>query len=165
MRKTPRSEFFGPLENLLDQLVDQTFGTDLLDGFKAAKFPRIDVYGDEHWVVEADVPGVAIENLNVTVEDNVLTIEGSFNIEPVDRDQYFIREKTHSKFRRQVRLPKLLKNPHEPDSASLDNGVLTLKWNLLEDDPTPKPTKVDIKSNQIKSVSYTHLTLPTTPYV
>jgi len=142
-----RDDFFGPFETTMTQFVDEFFGNEFLDGFKSARFPRLNaVIRDGHWVVEAGVSGVKAEDLDVEVSpERILTIKGHMSKEDTDKkDEYFVRELSRSSFSRQIRLPEMIEG--EPDEAILKNGLLTLKWKMpekVEEKPTVK--KVNIK--------------------
>lgn len=139
-------DFFGPFETTITQFVDDFFGNEFLDGFKSARFPRLNaVIRDGHWVVEAGVSGVKAEDLDVEVSpEKILTIKGHMSKEDTDKkDEYFVRELSSKSFSRQIRLPEMIEG--DPD-AVLKNGLLTLKWKMpetVEEKPTTK--KVIIK--------------------
>ena len=89
--------------------------------------------GDEI-VVHASLPGVDPDEIEVTVEDNVLTIKGSTkeNLETGGRkeEDYLVKERRTGSFRRTLRLPKTA----DADKARphYDNGVLTVSFPRLE---------------------------------
>ena len=89
--------------------------------------------GDEI-VVHASLPGVDPDEIEVSVEDNVLTIKGSTkeNLETGGRkeDDYLVKERRTGSFRRTLRLPKTA----DADKARphYDNGVLTVSFPRLE---------------------------------
>lgn len=86
----------------------------------------IDVTADEKQVViQASLPGVKPEDVNVTIEDNRLTIEGQVNsVEESEKDSYVIRERHSGSFYRSLSLPKVLQEDNV--DARFENGVLTL---------------------------------------
>lgn len=89
-----------------------------------SSYPPASVWeSDEQLVVELDVPGVPQENVEVSVEDGVLTIAG--NRKPSDHSG----EPKHSdgrfgEFSRSIKLHESLDTTSI--QAELDNGVLTL---------------------------------------
>ena len=88
----------------------------------------------EEIVVHASLPGVDPDNIEVSVEDNLLTIQGSTkeSRETGERkeDDYLVKERRTGYFRRTLRLPKTA----DADKARphYDNGVLTVIFPRLE---------------------------------
>ena len=88
--------------------------------------PRMDVSEDEKEVrITAEMPGVAPENLEVTLNDDVLTIRGEREREQrTERKNYHVMERSYTTFQRSLRLPY----PVDPAQvqARFDEGVLTI---------------------------------------
>lgn len=105
--------------------------------------------GDAHEVV-VDVPGMRKEDLRVEVEDNrVLRISGERRREETTEqkgggDHWHREERSYGRFWRQLRLP----DNADLDSiaASLDNGVLTVRFRKLAPDQIKGPRVVGIAS-------------------
>ncbi len=89
--------------------------------------PAMDLVEEgEHFVLRADLPGVSEDQVNVELEDNVLTISGERSSEHEQRrDGYFRLERASGRFSRALTLPEGI----DPDSieASFDRGVLTVR--------------------------------------
>ena len=106
-------------------------------------FPPADVLvTDEDVTVHMDVPGVPRDNLEIELEDDVLTIRGERPdpYETQDGGRTWRRiEREFGRFERDIRVPKRL----EPDSidASLADGVLTLR--IRKPEPL-KPRRIEI---------------------
>lgn len=86
----------------------------------------MDVYetGNE-FVVKASIPGVDPKDVEITVEDDVLTIKGeSKHEEEVKEDQYVRRELRYGSFHRVLRLPPTVEA--EKADARFENGILKL---------------------------------------
>lgn len=86
--------------------------------------PPLDAYAREgNLVILADLPGVALEDVEITLEGGMLTISGIRKAETEDVDSY-LRELPHGEFRRSVAVPEVA----DPESvkARLENGVLEL---------------------------------------
>jgi len=103
--------------------------------------PPMDVVEDEeHFVVRADLPGVEEGDVNVELEDNVLTISGERRSDAEERkDGYRRVERAYGSFSRSLTLPEGI-DP-EAISASFSKGVLEVRI------PKPeqrKPRKVAI---------------------
>ena len=88
----------------------------------------------EDIVVHASLPGVDPDDIEVSVEDNLLTIKGTTKENgqtgEAKQDEYLVKERRTGSFRRTLRLPKTA----DPDKARphYDNGVLTVSFPRLE---------------------------------
>ncbi|KAJ3272123.1 hypothetical protein HK104_004531 [Borealophlyctis nickersoniae] len=90
--------------------------------------PKLDlIEGDKEYTIKADLPGLNKDEVQITVDDNTLTISGERKDEKEEKegDKFYRRERTYGKFTRSVRLPPNAKV--ENAQASMENGVLTLK--------------------------------------
>jgi len=126
-RWNPWSELFS-LHDHMDQLFNEAFGTPapaVRGGDAPATLP-IDIrQTDEAYVIEASVPGFAPEDVEVTVDQNVLTIRGNRKQENEDRrDGWIRRERRQASVFRQVGLPAEVREGEI--TASFQNGVLTV---------------------------------------
>jgi HSP20 family protein len=101
--------------------------------------PPVDIYETaEGLVVKADLPGVARENLDVRVENNLLTIRGkSAHVAP---GEPIYREYELVNFFRQFELNERV--DQAKISADLKHGVLTLQLPKAEE---VKPRKIDVR--------------------
>jgi HSP20 family protein len=104
----------------------------------------IDAYrrGNDVWV-HIDVPGVAPDSLDISVERGVLTVSGERNVTRSEGDRVYLAERPNGSFRRQVRLGEGL----DPDTIEADvhDGVLTLRIPVA---PLAQPRKIPIHSRQ-----------------
>jgi len=110
---------------------------------ETARMPAIDVSEKEGvYLVKAELPGVARENLDVTIKDGVLTIKAERKEEKKDeRDDRVIRqERYYGKFVRSLRLGSDIDEGRI--EAQYEDGVLKLS---LPKTAEVKPRKVDIK--------------------
>jgi HSP20 family protein len=107
--------------------------------------PAIDVKDTgEEYVVEAELPGIPKEDINVELTRNSIKIHGEKRMEEETEDEgYYKRERSYSSFYRDLPLPEHVK----PDAAdaTFNNGVLEIR--LPKENPThkEKPQKVKIK--------------------
>ena len=95
------------------------------------------------FTVKASLPGISPDDLNVTLEDNVLTIQGEVKEdETIEESNYHIRERRTGSFSRSVRFPV----PVESDKveAEFENGVLTLSIPKAE---AVKPKRIAVKAS------------------
>lgn len=110
---------------------------------ETAKMPAIDVSENEGaYLVKAELPGVVREDLNVTINDGVLTINAERKEEKKDeKDGRVIRqERYYGKFVRSLRLGSDIDEGRI--EAEYENGVLNLS---LPKTAEVKPRKVDVK--------------------
>jgi HSP20 family protein len=86
--------------------------------------PRLAAYSkDGDLVLHADLPGVSLEDVDITLDGNVLTISGERKIRTQDEGvSYYLNELPHGAFRRSVTVPEGV----DADSikARFENGVL-----------------------------------------
>ncbi len=81
---------------------------------------------DEQFVLRADLPGMSEDDVNIELEDNVLTVSGERRTEHEDKREGFYRvERAFGTFSRALTLPKGI-DP-EAVNASFSNGVLEVR--------------------------------------
>ncbi|EPZ32380.1 Alpha crystallin/Hsp20 domain-containing protein [Rozella allomycis CSF55] len=81
---------------------------------------------DNAYVIQADLPGIAKEDISVNLEDNVLTVETERRDQRDENNgTIHLTERFYGKMKRSVRLPAQV-DP-EKTEATLDNGVLKLR--------------------------------------
>lgn len=96
---------------------------------------------EDAFVVKASVPGVAPEDVEVTLTDNVLTIKGEMKADKeINEENYHLRERRFGAFVRSVTLPTAV--AAEKIEAVNENGVLTLTLPKAE---AVKPKKIEVK--------------------
>jgi HSP20 family protein len=99
--------------------------------------PRVDIREDEDKVVvRVDLPGIDRENLTVTVEGNLLTLEGERKEETELREENYLSvERHYGSFRRVVTLPPTVDTDNP--TSSYEDGVLEIRFPKT-DPPAPK---------------------------
>ena len=117
----------------------EDFSRNLFNDFKS-NLIKTDIHEtDNEYIVEAELPGIPKENIQVTYEDGVLTISGQQQIDIVDEDKKgkLIRsERSSTSLRRQY----LLENVKEDEiKASYSEGILKLTL--------PKDSNKEIKKS------------------
>jgi HSP20 family protein len=105
--------------------------------------PMMDMAEDEQaYIVNASVPGVKPEDVEVTLQQNILTIKGeSKEAKEIKDENYHIRERRYGSFMRNVILPTEVKA--EEIEAKHENGVLTVRLPKAE---VNKPKKIAVKA-------------------
>jgi HSP20 family protein len=111
---------FDPFREL-DRLTEQLAST-------ATRVPRgfpMDAYrrGDQ-FIVEFDLPGVEPESIDLTLENNVLTVRSERRFDPREGDEVLVAERPHGTYTRQLFLADTL--DAENVQAGYEHGVLTL---------------------------------------
>ena len=103
--------------------------------------PSVDVSEtDDGFEVRAELPGVAKDDLHVSVEDNLLTLSGEKRQEEADDTQNYRRvERRYGSFQRRFTLPSEVET--EDIKAEFTDGVLTLSIPKPE---VVKPTEIPI---------------------
>jgi HSP20 family protein len=97
-RYTPRDELFVPFDRLFDEALNSMLG---ISSFNKSSFPKVDVIEyDNRLVLEADVAGLAKEDVSVDLEGDVLTIRGGNRTRdiPDANAKYVYREIKRSSF-------------------------------------------------------------------
>lgn len=104
--------------------------------------PAMDISETEQaYIVEAAVPGLKPEDLNVTVENNVLYVSGEIRQEKTAEDQSYHRvERRFGKFQRSLTLPNTVK--FNDISATMNNGILRLEIPKADE---VKPRQISVK--------------------
>jgi HSP20 family protein len=93
----------------------------------------------EEFIVHFDLPGVDAGSIDLTTEENVLTISAERTYEPREEDEILVLERPQGRFSRQLFLGEGL--DRESIAASYDQGVLTVKIAVAE---RAKPRKIEI---------------------
>ncbi len=131
-RRTP---IWGNWDRLMDQFVERRPDQNL------SWTPRVDVREDEQsYHVAVDLPGLSKDDIRVTMDDDVLTIEGERKKENHDDGkQVHRRERFWGKFTRAMSFPGDV--DAEQIKARFDNGVLHLELAKTEQ---AKPKQIEI---------------------
>ena len=99
----------------------------------------------EDFVVKAAVPGIDPANVDISVEDDVLSIKGEFHqAEETNEDSYLRRELRFGSFQRTLRLPPTV--DAERAHAKFEHGVLTL---TLPKKPEARARSIKITTNGV----------------
>ena len=144
IRRTPSP--FGDLLSLrqaMDRLFEESFVNPRTWSWGQGDLVPMDVYAtDDDFVVEANLPGVKPEEVDITVEGNTLTIAGETRSSRKEEEgATILAEIKRGRFTRTMSLPAGL----EPDKAkaTFEDGVLTLRI----------PKAEQVKPRQIKITS------------
>jgi HSP20 family protein len=146
MRTIARWEPFRGVTTLQDQinrLFNESFERTSDDSSLSAWAPAVDIYETEHeLVVKADLPDVDPKDLDIRVENNILTIRGERKFEKkVNEENYLRVERSYGSFARSFTLANTVNS--EAIKADYQNGVLTLTVPKREE-AKPKQIKVNV---------------------
>ena len=124
----------------IDRVFEEwTRGRNGNNGFALA----LDVHESEDaYTINADVPGVNSENIDIRLHDDVLTISAETNYEnKEERGNALLQERRYGKFSRSLRFPVHVQN--DAVEAKFDNGVLTVTVPKAEE---VKPRRIEVKA-------------------
>jgi len=135
------------LQDRMNRLFQDSFGSQgnrseesLVSG---AFVPPVDVYEDEHSVViKLEAPGIDQKDIDIRVENHVLTIRGERKLEKTEKQENFQRvERQYGSFSRSFTLPDSLDTDNV--SAEYENGLLKIAM-AKRAEAKPKQIKVNI---------------------
>ncbi len=136
------------LQNRMNRLFDEQYGSGREESLTTGAFvPPVDIYEDEHSIqLKLEVPGIDQKDLDIKVENNVLTVSGERKFEKEQKEENFHRvERRYGSFSRSFTLPNTV-SPEET-TADYSNGVLTVKL-AKRAEAKPKQIKVGIGGQQ-----------------
>jgi HSP20 family protein len=127
---------FDPFRDF-DRMTEQMYSAGLRGGPRSIP---VDAYrrGDQ-FLVHLDLPGVDPDAIELTVDQNVLTIRAERRFEPEEGDELLISERPQGTYTRQLLLGESLDTDRL--EADYDQGVLTLRMPVTE---AAKPRRIEI---------------------
>jgi len=133
------------LQDQMNRFFNEAFEHTSEEANLTAWAPAVDIYETEHeLVVKADIPEIKPEQLDIRVENNILTICGERKFEEkVSENNYLRVERSYGSFSRSFSLSNTV-NP-EAIKADYKNGVLTLSIPKREE-AKPKQIKVNVET-------------------
>ncbi len=145
MQRTPWS-VFDELESLQEDMnrVFSGWGADRPNGRTArrAAYPLMNVWSSaEGLVIDAELPGVAPEAVDIAVKGDELTIQGDVRHADDEGEAVYRRERPEGRFVRTLRLP--FRASTEQVNARYRNGILRITVPRSEEE---KPRKIAIEA-------------------
>lgn len=136
------------IQEEINQMFDRVFGRRETGGRReggqsvTAWAPAVDISErKDAFVVTAEVPGMKPEDLEVTLEDGLLTIKGERRMEEETSDRQYHRvERRYGSFRRSITLPSQVQS--DAIEASYSDGVLQVVVPKAE---SAKPKKINVR--------------------
>ncbi len=131
------------LQSRMTRLFEDQFGGREEALSTAAFVPPVDVYEDEHSIqLKLEVPGVDEKDLDIKVENNLLTVSGERKFEKEEKEENFHRvERRYGSFSRSFTLPNTVNT--EDIQADYDHGVLKIRLTKRAE-AKPKQIKVNV---------------------
>jgi HSP20 family protein len=127
------------LQNRFDRLFEA------VGGRQESWLPAVDVFDTKDAVVlKAELAGMDPDDIEIEVEDNVLTIKGERKFEEkVDEERYYRVERRFGSFQRSLALPQGVKS--DEIEANYDEGILTVSVPKAEQE---KPKRIEVQARQ-----------------
>lgn len=136
------------LQNCMNRLFEEQYGgrEELTTG---AFVPPVDIYEDEHGIqLKLEAPGIDEKDLDIKVENNVLTVSGERKLEKEEKEENFHRvERRYGSFIRSFTLPNTVDT--ENIHADYEHGVLKIRL-AKRAEAKPKQIKVNIGQKQVE---------------
>lgn len=127
------------LQNRFDRLFEA------VGGREESWLPAVDVFDTQDAVVlKAELAGMDPNDIQIEVEDNVLTIKGERKFEEkIDEERYYRVERRFGSFQRSLALPQGVKT--DEIEASYDEGILTVTVPKAEQE---KPKRIEVQARK-----------------
>lgn len=142
-RLRSKSESIRTRDSIFDDLFNELYSlpTSFLSKSGMDLSPRIDISEtDNEYKIEAELPGINQKEIDVKIDNNILTIKGKKeDIKEEKEKNYHLRERYYGAFQRSISLP----NNIEPEKikASFENGILNISV-PKSDKRTPKKIEI-----------------------
>jgi HSP20 family protein len=129
------------LRQLMDRLMEDAFVVPREGQMMTTETTAVNVYEEgDNVVVEAQLPGMKPEEIDISVEGGTLTIRGETKAEEERKERnYLIREHRRGSFARSLRLPDVV--DADAARASYEDGVLRLTFPKSE---RAKPRRISV---------------------
>jgi len=133
------STFSHPM-NRLDTWFDQFLGDDGGSLGRAWTGMPVALWDDEdHFFIEAELPGVMDSDVDVTVHNGMLFIRGERR--PAEGRRYLYNGRSYGRFERVITLPSAVET--DDVQAALKDGILSI---TLPKSPAAKPKKITLQA-------------------
>jgi HSP20 family protein len=143
-----RDEFLSPFSVVFDRLLDQHFPElkqDFGISFSKGAYPKVDIIDYTDSVcIHAEITGWDKEDIEITVENSILTIAGNLTVgtKPLENGTYIVKELKRSTFTRSFRLADKL--DENSVNALFEDGLLKISIAKKEEEK-PKKKIISIK--------------------
>jgi HSP20 family protein len=131
---------FREMQRELNRLMGRGAESQLVGG---SGYPPINIYdGEDHMVVLAEVPGVPMDQLDLSITDDTLVIKGTKPADNVANERYHRRERGSGDFSRTIVLPERV--DAEKIQASVSRGVLRIE---LPKSEASRPKRIAVEGS------------------
>jgi len=144
IRYNPIREMMG-LSDRLNRMFEEMSGFNADNQITGSWTPAVDVYESENAIeIKADLPGMTEKDIDVSVENNTLTIKGERQFENEEkRENYHRVERQYGSFYRSFQLPNTV--DVTKIHANFKNGILELALPKREE-TKPRKISINVKS-------------------
>jgi HSP20 family protein len=142
-----RDEFLTPFSTFFDNFFNESFADNFgVDFFEKGTYPKVDVRDEEtQIIIEAEVPGLTKEKVNVELDNGILRIKGEKqDVDDKKTKSYVHRELKRSSFCRSFSVGNNIDT--NGVDAKFNNGVLEITLKKLK----PDPKKEEVKKIEVK---------------
>ena len=130
------------LQRELGRVFERPRGIDLGPSGRGV-YPATNVFSDrEGYVLKMEVPGVALQSLDIQTEGRTLKVSGKREAQVPEKGSFHRRERDFGEFSRSFQLPADLDPVHA--DASLKHGILTIRIPKREE---AKPRHISVKAD------------------
>jgi len=139
------------LQDRMNRMFNDQFGAMGRDESLTGSFvPPVDVYEDENSIqVRLEVPGIEEKDIDIRLENNVLTVQGERKFEKEEKEENFHRiERRYGSFTRSFTLPATVNS--EEVRADYEQGVLKIRLPKRAE-AKPKQIKVNLGSKTLEA--------------
>jgi HSP20 family protein len=140
-----RFDPFRQMQDTMNQLFDRRLGDARWDDVNvlASWAPAVDIREENGAIhLTAELPGVELKDIDISVENNVLTLRGERRVEKdVKEDSYHWRERSYGTFRRTFTLPTTL--DRDKIKATFKDGLLQV---VLPPKPESMPKQIAVSA-------------------
>ena len=149
MRRENDKHPLARLQHDMNQVFDRFFGDFRISPFQDRdfmSFPKVDIKENKKEVlVSAELPGMEVDDIDISLNDNVLTLRGEKKQESKDeRENYYHMECSYGSFNRNIVLPGDVESDNV--KAEFKNGILKVSMTKKPEDQQ-KAKRIEIKTN------------------
>lgn len=137
--------FLNEVNKMIEQAIRPTGKTDSSYIETSQWIPAVDIKEDKkQFIILVDLPGVDTNDINISMENNILTIKGSRpESKKEEQNNYYRTERIRGNFHRQFTLPQTA--DESKIEAKVQKGVLEI---IIPKKETAQPRLIEIQSDE-----------------
>ena len=141
----PRTNDVWGLQSDINRLFDAFMSPFEKTEFKNALSPKLDIAElKDRYEIKAELPGMDEKDINLSIEDGLLTISGEKKAEAEEKERgYYLKECSYGSFNRSIRLPDNISD--DKIEAKFKKGVLVI------DMPKKEPLQSKVRKIEISA--------------